>query len=369
MESTPKFGPGELVGRLINEKYLMEELVGSGAMGCIYKARDQQLGRTVAMKVLHSDLVSHHKSLQRFKREALAASRLRHPNCITVLDFGQTPDGVTFIAMEYLAGLDLFQVLRNERQLEIDRVVHFSKQILGALIDAHDQGIIHRDLKPENIMVEQISGQRDFVKVLDFGIAKIRDDYWSESSALKTDTGIVFGTPEYMSPEQIQGGELDGRSDLYGLGIIMYQMLTGKLPFAGEKIVEIATAHLRGVYEPLSTYRQGVPDQLIAFVNKLMRTKREERFASAQEALAKLNQLNLTEITIPIASADQLATQGSGGPRRYSDDSKDTIAGPSLDGRPEAIPSKKSSVVSWIVTILILGALIGGGAWVLKSLG
>lgn len=273
-----------LIGRVIDGKYAIIERIGSGAMGNIYKAEHKALSKIVAIKVLHKHLVREESHIKRFHREAKAASKLNHPNCITILDFGQTSDGWSYIAMEYLPGRDLCRILFEEGPLPPARAVHIMAQVLDALDEAHANGVIHRDLKPENVMIEKLRSDPDFVKVLDFGIAKIRDFDGTEQSSFKTATGMVFGTPEYMSPEQIRGEELDGRSDLYSLGVVLYQTLCGDLPFKGESVLEVATAHLTQPPPPLCERRPGLPKALYDVVGKLMAKKREDRYATASEA-------------------------------------------------------------------------------------
>jgi eukaryotic-like serine/threonine-protein kinase len=235
-------GGDEYVGKTIGSKYRVEALIGEGGMGKVYRARQFALDKVVVLKVLRHTLLSDERTVARFQREAKAASRLNHPNSISVLDFGQADDGALFIAMEYVAGQDLHQILSREWPLGEARVVRIAMQILSALSDAHGAGVIHRDLKPENIMVEQRRNEPDFVKVLDFGIAKITDSQ-DEGPAL-TRAGFVCGTPEYMSPEQARGAVLDHRSDLYAVGVILYQLMTGLLPFESDSAVGFATKHL-----------------------------------------------------------------------------------------------------------------------------
>ncbi|RKH50676.1 serine/threonine protein kinase [Corallococcus llansteffanensis] len=252
-------GGDEYVGKTIASKYRVEALIGEGGMGKVYRARQLALDKVVVLKVLRHTLLSDERTVARFQREAKAASRLNHPNSISVLDFGQADDGALFIAMEYVAGQDLHQILSREWPLGEARVVRIALQILSALSDAHGAGVIHRDLKPENIMVEQRRNEPDFVKVLDFGIAKITD-VQDEGPAL-TRAGFVCGTPEYMSPEQARGAVLDYRSDLYAVGVILYQLTTGLLPFESDSAVGYATKHLTEEPPPPSRRR---PDARIS---------------------------------------------------------------------------------------------------------
>jgi serine/threonine protein kinase len=242
----------EYVGRTLARKYQVEALIGEGGMGKVYRARQVALDKLVVLKVLRHSLLNDERTVARFEREARAASRLNHPNSISVLDFGQAEEGALFIAMEFIPGQDLHTVLSREGPLPEPRLVRIISQVLSALSDAHGAGIIHRDLKPENIMVEQRRDEPDFVKVLDFGIAKFQDG-GDEGPAL-TEEGLVCGTPEYMSPEQARGSTLDHRSDLYAVGILLYQLLTGQLPFEADSAVGFATKHL--TEEPIPPSRR-----------------------------------------------------------------------------------------------------------------
>ena len=233
----------DYIGKTVARKYRVEALIGEGGMGKVYKATQLVLDKPVVLKVLRQALLSDERTVARFQREAKAASRLNHPNSISILDFGQAEDGAMYIAMEYVSGKDLHHILSREWPLSESRVIRIVSQVLSALSDAHGAGVIHRDLKPENIMVEQRRGEPDFVKVLDFGIAKITDSSGEDGPAL-TRAGFVCGTPEYMSPEQARGATLDHRSDLYAVGVILYQLTTGMLPFDSESAVGFATKHL-----------------------------------------------------------------------------------------------------------------------------
>jgi len=280
---TIKTSKDPLIGATLAGKYHILDRLGSGAMGAIYKATHLNLGKPVVLKVLHPHLLKEESHVQRFKREAKAASRLNQPNCITILDYDKTPDGWSYICMEYVEGKDLCRILHEEKKLSPERAIRIALQVVDALDEAHSKGVIHRDLKPENIMIEKLRANPDFVKVLDFGIAKIQDTSETGSGSFKTATGMVFGTPEYMSPEQIKGEELDGRSDIYSLGVVIYQMLTGILPFTGETVLEVATKHLQQPPPPLEEVAPDLPKELVQVVNKMLKKDRQERFSSAGE--------------------------------------------------------------------------------------
>jgi len=231
------------VGKVVARKYSVERCIGEGGMGRVYRARQLVLDKRVVLKVLHQELLSDARTVARFQREARAASRLNHPNSINILDFGVAEDGELFIAMEFVDGHDLHHLLTHEWPLSEPRIIRIVSQVLSALADAHNAGVIHRDLKPENVMVEpRRGGESDVVKVLDFGIAKIVDT--AEAGPALTRAGFVCGTPEYMSPEQAKGAPLDARSDLYSVGVLLFQLVTRRLPFEADTAVGFATKHL-----------------------------------------------------------------------------------------------------------------------------
>ncbi len=275
-------GDDPLIGRTIGGSFTIETLVGEGAMGRVYQAEQIQLRKKVALKVLRSNLVSDETVVKRFEREALAASRLNHPNCISIFGFGREDDGdLLWMAMEFIQGRDLGVIIAEDSPLPTQRVVNIMSQVCEALDEAHSANIIHRDLKPANIVCFDHRRTKDFVKVLDFGIAKITDP--GEDYQPLTRDGIVCGTPAYMSPEQVQGFELDNRSDLFSLGIILYQTLTGQLPFFAESAVEVATKIVIEDPVPPSKMRSdwSYPPELEAVVLRLLSKKKEDRYRNA----------------------------------------------------------------------------------------
>jgi hypothetical protein len=282
-----------LVGRTIAGKYCLETIVGVGAMGAVYRARQTTLGTTLAIKVLHQQLAGEPMFAARFLREAQAASRVDHPSSMRVVDFGEEPDGLLYIAMEYVDGKTLAKIIEESSPLPVARIVDIACQALAALAVAHDLGVIHRDLKPENIMV--LEGQddegrtHDIVKVCDFGVAKLLEGGSRAPSV--TAQGVVVGTPEYMSPEQARGDALDARSDIYAMGVLLFHLMTGKVPFDSSTAFGTAFMHVNDEPTRPRLLNPGVDSRLEAICLKAMRKRPEDRFASARELRGELRAL------------------------------------------------------------------------------
>ncbi|MET0343891.1 MAG: serine/threonine-protein kinase [Polyangiales bacterium] len=243
--------PGSYIGKEIAGQFRVIQRIGSGGMGSVYKAEQPEMNRFVAIKILHPKYVSRPDLVSRFRREARAMSHLSHPNTARVYMYGQLEDGACYIVMEYLEGKNLAQITRAEGMLKAARAVNIMVQVCGALEEAHRQGMVHRDLKPENIFLTSQGGIADFPKVLDFGLAKVTQREMRPGSLILTQEGMVFGTPEFMSPEQARGQQLDARSDIYSLGCILYEMLTGKLPFDAAQPMDYLALQIRGTPIPL----------------------------------------------------------------------------------------------------------------------
>jgi serine/threonine-protein kinase len=271
-------------GTDIDGRYRIDgEPLGSGGMGTVYPGVHGALGRRVAIKVLRADLARRPEIIRRFLREARAGSLLTHPNVVTIHDFGQLADGSLFLAMERIDGRTLGTLLRAEGRLAPARAAHVADQVLCALDEAHAMGVVHRDLKPENIFISPRAGDPDFVKVLDFGLAHVPQG--DQPGEPVTATGEVFGTPAYISPEQARGQRCDHRADLYSLGVVLYEMLTGHLPFTAPSGVALLVQHLNTAPPPL---RQLAPDlevseALEAVVFRALAKDPDERFASATD--------------------------------------------------------------------------------------
>ncbi len=272
------------IGELLNNTYQIQEVVGKGGMGCVYKARDVLMERTVAIKMLHAHLIQDQASIQRFQQEARAASAINHPNVITAYDFGISEAGQPFLIMDFLSGKSLSATIDDSNGLEYSRAIHIFAQTCDALHVAHTKGVIHRDLKPSNIMVVQNREDPDFVKIVDFGIAKLLPHSGKQSQNL-TQTGELFGSPLYMSPEQFLGKALDERTDIYAMGCVMYESLIGRPPFSGEHVLETMHKHINEPPAKFSVARPDlkIPSKLEAIVMRALEKEPDARFQSMAE--------------------------------------------------------------------------------------
>jgi tRNA A-37 threonylcarbamoyl transferase component Bud32 len=280
-----------LIGRTLNHRYLIEDKIGEGGFGAVFRGKQIATGRDVALKILHPHNSSDQTIIARFKREAEACSKLRDPHTVTTYDFDETEDGILFLAMELLRGRSLHQIQKTDGVLLPERVLVILDQVAQSLGEAHANGIVHRDMKPENVFIESRSvgtapGSKleDHVKVLDFGIAKMMSGE-KELQAL-TAVGQTLGTLEFMSPEQLRGQTLDGRSDIYALGMMSYEMLTGVLPFQGAKSpIEIINFHMKQPPPPPSKLKENlrIPGAVDDIIVKMVAKNRDERFADTNE--------------------------------------------------------------------------------------
>jgi serine/threonine-protein kinase len=286
-------GPADdLIGKLIDGKYLVEKLIGQGGMGKVYRGRNVRTESPVAIKTLIPDLVRDDSLIKRFEIEAKSASNLRHPNTIRIYDFGKEGD-VLFMVMELLDGQSLEGLLRRDRQIEPRRLLRILRQTCESLEEAHGTGLVHRDLKPDNIFLNRVGdhAEGEFVKVLDFGVAKLRDKKYG--NATLTQAGMIFGTPRYMSPEQARAQDIDQRSDIYALGVIMYECLVGEVPFDANDAVAILVQH---VQEPPPPFAQKNPamapvPELEAMVMRCLRKKPEERYHDVRELIGEIDRI------------------------------------------------------------------------------
>lgn len=293
------------IGQVLVGRYRLERLIGKGGMGRVYLGIQHPLNRQVAVKILSPEFQAKDPQfVRRFFLEAATAARLNHPNSITIFDYGETERGELFIAMEYLRGRSLSRVIAADGPMPPERVLHISMQIARALREAHAKGIIHRDLKPGNIMLLDEAEDPDVAKVLDFGLVKLFTPEGSAGSAVVeqltpspldaelTHAGMFLGSPKYMSPEQIQNQDLDPRTDVYSLGVIMYQMVVGRVPFRGESSVEIIYKHVHAPVPPIHDLNPeaDAPPELEEIIRRCLAKKREDRFLGMAELLMGLKQ-------------------------------------------------------------------------------
>ena len=274
-----------LLGTVLAGRYRIEALIGSGGMGAVYRAEHVHMRKAVAVKVLHKEMTAFPEVVARFEREAVAAGRIEHPHVVSASDFGQLEDGSFYLVLEFIEGQSLAKLVSKVGALSPLRALRITRQIVEALQAAHGVGIVHRDLKPDNVMLVDKDDDPDFVKVLDFGIAKIKVEDTVEQPAL-TQIGTVFGTPEYMSPEQARGELVDARADLYTVGVILFEMLAGVSPFKDDDLVVVLTRHLTADPPPLPA---NVDPMIVDLVLLLMRKNRDERVQSASELIERID--------------------------------------------------------------------------------
>jgi len=277
-----------LIGRTLNHRYLVEDKIGEGGFGAVFRGKQIATGREVALKILHPHNVGDQTIVARFRREAEACSKLRDPHTVTTYDFDETEDGILYLAMELLRGQSLHQLQKSTGPLKAARVLRILDQVAESLGEAHMNGIVHRDMKPENVFIET-RGDEDYVKVLDFGIAKMMSGE-KEVQAL-TAVGQTLGTLEFMSPEQLRGQKLDGRSDIYALGMMSYEMLTGRLPFQGAKSpIEIINFHMKQPPPAPSKLAPelDIPSAVDEIILKMVTKNRDERFADTAGLRAQI---------------------------------------------------------------------------------
>jgi len=279
-----------LVGQVIAGKYRIEKLIGVGGMGAVYRATQLAVERPVALKVLRQVAgVSEHQLTERFKREAHATSRLHHPNTVQVIDFGEE-NGLLYLVLELLEGAPLLRVIQREAPLAPERVATIGKQIAKSLAEAHEQGIVHRDLKPDNVFICNYHGDPDFTKVMDFGIARI-----VTTDVAMTRTGMMIGTPKYMAPEQAMAKKVGPTADLYALGVILFEMLTGVPPFSGDSGMALALAHINEPPPPLMLpgYPEPLAEAWRGLVGSLLMKNPDKRAQSASQVAGWLQQVEV----------------------------------------------------------------------------
>ena len=343
----PSLPDDPLAGRVLSGRYRLMELIGRGGMGAVYRAHHILMDKPVAVKVLRAELSSDTEAVARFHREARSASRLDHESIIRVTDFGQTDEGLLFLVMELLDGENLAQVIKRE-SLSWRRAATIARDIALGLGHAHEQGVIHRDLKPENVVILRRGKGRQLVKVLDFGLAKLiheagphgSDDDEVPGRSL-TRTGVVFGTPEYMSPEQAEGRTLGPHTDLYALGVVLYQMVTGQLPFSAPTFLALIAKTVHDTPPPPSTVapERRLPSDLEALILRCLAKSPEDRPNSAEEIADELDSLLAQHLD---DRSDEVAASSSG-------PAKSSTPPPSSGPKPEAPPGGVAKTVQRVV--------------------
>ena len=368
------------IGRdILGGQFQILQKIGAGGMGAVYKALQPQMTRMVGVKILHPKLAGRKDLVSRFRREARAMSQLTHPNTVKVFMFGELEDGSFYIIMEFLEGSNLNQTVRTEGPFAMPRALPILIAVCGALDEAHKAGIVHRDMKPENIFLVQSDTLHDYPKVLDFGLAKVGERQMRPGSVILTQEGMVFGTPEFMSPEQAQGKVLGPSSDLYSLAVILYEVLTGKLPFDAKSAMDYIQLHVLSPPVPLSSRVPGktFPPLLDAIMARALAKKPEERFESAADFATALNEVLrgatklpprlaspplavATKVESPSTLPSAVPTARSGSP----------TPAPTVPGQAPALPIVNGSrapgkSVALLMAVAVAFLLIGIGATVL----
>ncbi len=363
-------GAGALVGRVIEDKYRLEATLGAGGMGRVYSATRLFIGDMVAVKILHPELISDEQSAERFRREVQAAARLKHPNAVSVYDFGITPDGLVYLVMELVEGESLRAIIKKQGPLPITTAVEIIRQVCVALDEAHSRNVVHRDVKPDNVIVQETShGLR--IKVLNFGIARMRDIAPNMNSLMQTD--MMVGTPHYMSPEQCLGEEVDRRSDVYSTGVMLYEMLAGTVPFNSSTPTAVAVQHATQTPPPLRSINMSVTAPVEAVILHALAKRRESRPSSAGalaeqliEAMHGGTLLRQNDPAAPFINATMTSTPSSAAnsgtmqrlvldsTSRPSNTSRATTAAP---------PANKRRLSPWFGGATI-GVLVAGSAFV-----
>jgi serine/threonine-protein kinase len=345
MTASPLDPDDPLIGTVLAGRYVIERRIGEGGMGLVYEGLHRDIDKRVAVKVLRDDLSRRPEVVARFRREARSASRIGHENIVDISDFGETTRGASYFVMEFLEGEDLANVLGREGNISAERACNIVLQCCRALSATHEKGIVHRDIKPENIFLTLRDGVDDFVKIVDFGIAKMSDIETDGAPGRKlTKTGMIFGTPEYMSPEQAAGKELDHRVDVYALGIILYECISGRVPYEGDTFMGVLTQHL---FAELPSIHDTNPnahlsEELELVIRKALAKDRDERYSDTAE----------------LAEAIEAAKEGRLSPA--------TAAAPPMVTAPKTLsyldlPTKKRRG-RWVWAAAIVGAL-GAMVW------
>ena len=369
-------GGGDLVGEVVADRYHIKKKLGEGGMGQVYLAEHVKMGRRCAIKIMSPGSMNDADAISRFNREAANASRINHPHVCAIYDFGETQDGLIYLAMEFIEGQSLTAIIEEHGTLPLPRAAEMIQQAADALQAAHDLGIVHRDLKPDNIMVTTTRG-KDTVKVVDFGIAKAAGG--GESNQKVTKTGFVVGTPEYMSPEQLAGDAVDGRSDIYSLGLVFYRMITGTTPFPADSQQETMIKRLTDDPIPLATVRPDLkfPAELQRVLDRVLARNPSMRYPSSADFgrdLRNVVQSSTGMIAVDVEAGTQVVK---------SEDLKQAVPATRVDPAAKAaarggatrpqpavaaapVPAKGGFPVV-PVAVGVVAVAIGVGAWAIKG--
>lgn len=322
-DGSPLVKVDSMIGNVLDGRYRLDSLIGEGGMGDVYRATHVHLDTEFAVKLLKPEFVANETAIKRFRLEAKAAGRIHHPNAVRVTDFGVTPERVVFLVMELVQGQSLRLMIRNEGTLEATRSVNIVRQVCAAVDAAHRGGVIHRDLKPDNILIEALTNA-ERVKVLDFGIAKLRE---AKTDTFLTQAGTIIGTPQYMSPEQCMGNPLDPRSDIYSIGVLLYEMLTGEVPFDGESTIQVVYNQLHLMPRPVRELVPAIPEPVAQVIMRALEKEPDKRQSSASQLSEELKRAlsggPMEEIIVPpdplgTRPLQAVDTKSEGAPERPS---------------------------------------------------
>lgn len=355
---------GALIGQVVAERYQILGLLGRGGMGAVYLAEHTELKKRVALKILHRFMSTNEEVVARFEREAVAAGRLAHPSIVAATDFGRIEDGSFYLALEYIDGKSLAEVMAESGPLEEKRAVSIAYQINDALCAAHDAGIVHRDLKPENVLLVKMEEGRELVKVVDFGIAKLNLDEDHQEGL--TRAGLVFGTPEYMSPEQAMGHTVDARSDLYGVGMMLYEMLCGTSPFKAQEVTEMLA---KQITEPPPPLPESVSPGLRELVFWLLKKDPDERPETAQRLADEFSELafSLQYSLPPPRTSSGARPEGSRKPSTRHSPRPPSVSDSTPGASVRTRGAFGAKIPLWIpLSALSVGAALGVGAMLMS---
>jgi len=341
-----------LLGRVLADRYRVIRKVGAGGMGSIYEVEHVEIGRRLALKVLHSQFASDAGVVKRFRNEGRAASRIGHPHIVECMDFGRTPEGLPFLVMEFLEGRSLAEEMQAEGPLPVGRATRIARQVALALSAAHEKGIIHRDVKPENVFLNRRPDGTENVKVVDFGISK-----FDGSLSAATQTGAVLGSPYYMAPEQVHdASKANARTDVYGLGAIIYQMLTGQLPFVAKSFPMLVVKITSEDPEPVTTFRGDVPPDLVALVAHAMAKPPEDRVQTMEVFAERLVPfLRMDRDPVVLLTPEAFASTAPSSPTNTPFTTAGTIPG------VRDLPKKRWPVLWAVAGLIGAAAAVAGG--------